>query len=1215
MAQAWGRFRRYLSIAAALGVVVAGVMFAAPPGRVATAQAVTGSEFVVSTNADVFTRTLDVVWHGFGWVAVWSEHPDHSLAGGVEVHNGDDAIRAQFILLDGTLDGGDFQVAEGGGSKDFPAIAHLQSTSSTTRQESLVVWMDDRDGEDDIWAQLIAKAGVVLSGSNFKLSGAGADRFPDVAYGATDSNSGVFLAVWENETSDGESDVLGQLINGPDSLGTLVGSNFTISEATSGLASAPTVAYDPFNDQFLVVWTDSRGGSAAERDIWGQYVAATGALVGTNFLIGSSSDLDRAPEVLFHPVAQEYLVAWNHEPAGLVESYLQRITAAGGPTGPVIVASSGANDSPGGLAIDAATGNYVVPINVNRTAIEVQRVAVDGTLIGGREPISTDTTANKGPAVTAYGSTPVGPGAGVAAVSEMLMVWRDARNADADFESEVFGRLFDIEADSDGDGLLDSWETSGFVDNNGNGVLDGSDFDFTTLPAANQPDPMHKDIYVEVDWMEVDADGDGVVTLDPDSPGDHTHAMAAGTPGSTPTGTPLDAVIAAFANAPVTNPDGMLGINMHIDVGQMGGGGPIAETLGVDFDSGFEAVKLANFDVRRQRVFHYALRKHGGSGRAEIWGNDFWWNYTTATTQATGFMHELGHNLNLRHGGGDNINCKPNYFSIMNYTHQLTGMAPAGTMDYSRNQLPVLDESNLNEAVTLGDGNFQTIFSAGTTVVGPSAATAGNVRIDWDNDGTPDESGSDVGNNDLNVFDQCNGAPAGPSPNEFMNGFNDWPNLRYNFMSSPHFVDGIHSYSEEDGDRTPHEDFIREVYGEPVVVLSLDGTPSGLPGDTVQHVLEIDNVGEGPARETVVSFTVPAGVAFSSLSEPVLTDALNSDGSRSVTTVIENIDAGAAASITLDGALTHPPVAAVVTVDALVEARNALGEDVGQTHLASFDTAVLFPEIDIAKSSDAQAAPGAAITHTITVENVGTAAATALVTDTLPDGLVYSAALDGGAGPMPGAVTENADGTTTLTWDLGRLEVGETVTIEYHARWSLLEDPGDTVTNMAAVSYIDDNTNPYGPEVAEATTQIVFVQSHDPLWRGPWRVRDALRTEAVRAAVQITDGRYDGTGGAPTDGVLDDGETRLALGSVMTLRDHLAAHMLATLLNLADQRLASTMVADSEKAAAVGVTSVREAVEAAQAILDDGTGATAVDYIDLMIVLDEINKGRTVSGP
>ena len=39
------------------------------------------------------------------------------------------------------------------------------------------------------------------------------------------------------------------------------------------------------------------------------------------------------------------------------------------------------------------------------------------------------------------------------------------------------------------------------------------------------------------------------------------------------------------------------------------------------------------------------------------------------------FIHELGHNLNQKHGGGDDRLCKPNYLSIMNYYYQLHGIA------------------------------------------------------------------------------------------------------------------------------------------------------------------------------------------------------------------------------------------------------------------------------------------------------------------------------------------------------------------------------------------------------------------------------------------------------------------------------------------------------------------------------------------------------------
>jgi hypothetical protein len=51
------------------------------------------------------------------------------------------------------------------------------------------------------------------------------------------------------------------------------------------------------------------------------------------------------------------------------------------------------------------------------------------------------------------------------------------------------------------------------------------------------------------------------------------------------------------------------------------------------------------------------------------------------------FMHELGHNLDLRHGGDEEQNYKLNYLSVMNYQYQIHGIpytAPGDTYQFLR---------------------------------------------------------------------------------------------------------------------------------------------------------------------------------------------------------------------------------------------------------------------------------------------------------------------------------------------------------------------------------------------------------------------------------------------------------------------------------------------------------------------------------------------------
>jgi hypothetical protein len=133
----------------------------------------------------------------------------------------------------------------------------------------------------------------------------------------------------------------------------------------------------------------------------------------------------------------------------------------------------------------------------------------------------------------------------------------------------------------------------------------------------------------------------------------------------------------------------------------------------------------------RKDIFHYALFAHAlglgslenplvpakTSGIADSSGGDLMvtlglWDGQTGSlfVQGSTLLHELGHNLGLKHGGvvpsgAIEPNCKPNYQSVMNYLFQVRGLLTPGgvpTIDLSRQELPSLSESALVEATGLG---------------------------------------------------------------------------------------------------------------------------------------------------------------------------------------------------------------------------------------------------------------------------------------------------------------------------------------------------------------------------------------------------------------------------------------------------------------------------------------------------------------------------------
>ena len=125
---------------------------------------------------------------------------------------------------------------------------------------------------------------------------------------------------------------------------------------------------------------------------------------------------------------------------------------------------------------------------------------------------------------------------------------------------------------------------------------------------------------------------------------------------------------------------------------------------------------------------------------------------------ATLFMHELGHNLGLFHGGYGTPctssgfctdNYKPNYVSVMNYAYSsqdpiVTTSTTTGTgywyrVDYSDETLPPLDEHNLDETAGIGPTLHPTAYIYWCCQFQGFALAGG--PLDWNTNGTATDTG------------------------------------------------------------------------------------------------------------------------------------------------------------------------------------------------------------------------------------------------------------------------------------------------------------------------------------------------------------------------------------------------------------------------------------------------------------------------------------------
>jgi uncharacterized repeat protein (TIGR01451 family) len=434
--------------------------------------------------------------------------------------------------------------------------------------------------------------------------------------------------------------------------------------------------------------------------------------------------------------------------------------------------------------------------------------------------------------------------------------------------------------DADGDGLLDSWEQNGF-NADGDGTID------VNLPAFGA-NPWRKDVFVEVDCLVAAT---------------HSHC---------PQKDAISDAVRSFANAPVANPDGTTGVQLHVDVGSLfgegiisvpgtggvtgtygnfGGGGDQIAEAGNEIIESFNspkgsATKFADlqeafFDSRRDLLFRYAIFGHQTNARRAtddctsgevntIPGDSFivtlggspvgvdtfpcWtpdangFSVGSRTQQAGTFMHELGHALGLRHGGDQNANDKPNYLSVMNYAFQDCRVTPS-----PNGFLPGGCDYSRIALPPLMPAILDEIKL--DECVGIDAGQLGFGPRKWDADDVL-EGVTCPAPNTTNVQADING----DGRLDPLTGFNDWANLAYSLVDIVNGSSGSPPIEDEADPETIRQsrEFMAAM-AAPGVVVDKTGPATAKPGDLLTYTTQIRNQGRGPALQAVFTDTRPDG--------------------------------------------------------------------------------------------------------------------------------------------------------------------------------------------------------------------------------------------------------------------------------------------------------------------------------------------------------------------
>jgi hypothetical protein len=206
--------------------------------------------------------------------------------------------------------------------------------------------------------------------------------FPAAAYNA---NHQEYLVVWHNLWGNGSRDIYAQRIT---ESGELL-SWFAVASGPNSRAQ-PSVAYDPVNDRYLVVWAYDLLGNGSNWDLYGRFIPWDGPDAGlVEFPISSWPSNQWEPIVTYARAQEEFLVVWTNTPVS-TPAYVsgRRIFADGSGFPPgdgfTIASDLVENRVNPAVAYNLARNEFLVTYD-DGLDIHATRLTGEGLMLGGGE--------------------------------------------------------------------------------------------------------------------------------------------------------------------------------------------------------------------------------------------------------------------------------------------------------------------------------------------------------------------------------------------------------------------------------------------------------------------------------------------------------------------------------------------------------------------------------------------------------------------------------------------------------------------------------------------------------------------------------------------------------------------------------------------------------------------------------------------------------------